>query len=65
MSSHTPPPIPPANRSPNGPDRAKSTVAVDTTHKHDREPNASEQGDSANVKQNTTNKGGVHGNRMK
>lgn len=65
MSSHAPPPVPPANRSPRDPSGGKSKTPTDTTHKPDRDPHAAEQGDSANVRQNTTNKGGVHGNRMK
>jgi hypothetical protein len=65
MSNHTPPPVPPANRSTKGPADSKSRVSTDTTHKHDEPPHDSEQGDTANVKQNTTNKGGVHGNRLK
>ncbi len=65
MAHHMPPPVPPASRSPKGPADSKSRVATDTTHKHDPEPHIAEQGDTANVKQNTTSKGGVHGNRMK
>ena len=64
MPSHTPP-IPPANRTTKGPAGSKPKVPTDTSHKHQPEPHQSEQGDTANVKQNTTSKGGVHGNRMK
>ena len=63
--SHALPPIPPANRSKKGPASEKAANAADPRLKHGAEPHISEQGDSANVRQNTTNKGGVHGNRMK
>jgi hypothetical protein len=43
------PEAPPANRSPKGPG----------------DPNTSEQGDTANIRQNTTNKGSFRGWRMK
>jgi len=63
MATHMPP-IPPGNRSDKGPapdpDRAR-----DLTEKHAEPLNTSEQGDTANIKQNTTNKGYFHGRRMK
>ncbi len=64
MTSHMPP-VPPANRSPKGPQTSKGDSQADTSIKADRDPHINEQGDSANIKQNTTKKGGVHGNRMK
>jgi hypothetical protein len=59
------PKTPVANRSPEGPGDHLE-VGRDTT----REPrpddlNTSEQGDTANIKQNTTNKGYFRGRRMK
>jgi hypothetical protein len=49
--------VPTANRSKQDPGRPRE-VASDTTHdKHPTEPNISEQSDTANIKQNTTNKG--------
>ncbi len=64
MSKHLPE-APVANRSKRGPgDRHEA--ASDTTHvKRPDELNTSEQGDTANIKQNTTNKGFFRGRRMK
>ena len=64
MSKHLPE-APEGNRSPKGPgDRHEAPS--DTTHaKRPGEVNAAEQGDTANIKQNTTNKGFFHGRRMK
>jgi len=64
MTKHMPP-APAANRSKNG-TGDHHEVHSDTTH--ERRPDdlhASEQGDTANVKQNTTNKGFFLGRRMK
>jgi hypothetical protein len=56
MSKHMPE-VPIANRSKKGPGDHHE-VPSDTTHnKHPDELNTSEQGDTANIKQNTTNKG--------
>ncbi len=63
MSSHMPP-VPPANRSDKGPEAASEAVR-DPSLKHPEPPNTSEQGDTANIKQNTTNKGFFRGRRMK
>jgi hypothetical protein len=71
MSSNMPP-VPPASRSNKGPRRSakmdkegSSKLAEDksvkTTEKHH---NAAEEGDTANIKQNTTNKGFYRGRRM-
>jgi hypothetical protein len=58
------PPIPPANRSRHGgkterevPNDKKKSV------KHEHHANAAEEGDTANIKQNTTNKGFFQGRR--
>jgi hypothetical protein len=59
------PKVPIANRSKKGPGDPHD-VASDTTR--DQRPddlNTSEQGDTANISQNTTNKGFFHGRRMK
>jgi hypothetical protein len=64
MSSHMPP-VPPANRSPKGPANAEGAAKDTTLEKNGEPPNAAEQGDTANIKQNTTNKGYFQGRRVK
>jgi hypothetical protein len=57
------PPVPPANRSHKGTgDHAE--VSRDTS-KTKAEVNTAEQGDTANIKQNTTNAGFFKGRRVK
>jgi hypothetical protein len=64
MSSHNHmPPVPPANRSQKGPGD-KSEVSKDKAIPHS-EVNTAEQGDTANIKQNTTNAGFFKGRRVK
>jgi hypothetical protein len=64
MSSHNHmPPVPPANQSPKGPGD-KSEVSKDAAASH-AEVNTAEQGDTANIRQNTTNKGFFQGRRVK
>ena len=59
------PKVPIANRSKKGPGDPHD-VAGDTTHDERLDDlNTSEQGDTANISQNTTNKGFFHGRRMK
>ena len=59
------PAVPPANRSRKGP-VAPSDVASDTSHANPlSDLHQSEQGDTANIMQNTTNKGQFRGGRMK
>ena len=58
------PPIPPANRNKND-SRANPAKTQDQSLRHAVPPNKSEQGDTANIKQNTTNKGYFQGRRMK
>jgi hypothetical protein len=71
MSSNMPP-VPPGNRSNKGPanprkmdkqinSEAAENKSVKETEKHH---NAAEEGDTANIKQNTTNKGFYRGRRM-
>lgn len=64
MSSHNHmPPVPPANRSQKGPGD-KSEVSKDKATPHS-EVNTAEQGDTANIRQNTTNAGFFKGRRVK
>ena len=64
MSKHSHmPPVPPANRSHKG-TGDNSEAAHDTSKTH-AEVNTLEQGDTANIKQNTTNKGFFKGRRVK
>jgi hypothetical protein len=58
------PPIPPANRSTKGPDEA-GEPPQNATPKHPEPQNIAEQGETANIKQNTTNKGYFRGRRVK
>ena len=58
------PPIPPANRSNKGVPR-NADAARDTSHKQDHAQNTAEQGETANIKQNTTNAGFFKGRRVK
>ena len=62
MSSHMPP-VPPDNRSKKGtPSEAKQVEEKLVQHEH--HANAAEKGETANIKQNTTNKGYFRGRRM-
>jgi hypothetical protein len=65
MSRHTEmPPVPPANRSHKGPgDNAEASK--DTSKKKGGDVNTAEQGETANIKQNTTNAGFFKGRRVK
>ena len=58
------PPIPPGNRSKKGPKPANADAARDTSVE-DHAQNTAEQGDTANIKQNTTNKGFYRGRWVK
>ena len=62
MTKHLPP-VPPANRSSKGPGD-QHEVGKDK-EKHLEPVNTSEQGETANIKQNTTNKGFFRGRRVK
>jgi hypothetical protein len=65
MSRHNEmPPIPPGNRSPKGPGD-HSEANKDTSKGHENIQNSAEQGDTANIKQNTTNAGFFKGRRVK
>jgi hypothetical protein len=58
------PRVPPANRSKKGPG-ADPETSKDTSLKHPEPQNIDEQGDTANIKQNTTNEGYFRGRRVK
>ena len=64
MSTHMPP-VPPANRNKNkhGND-PKNDMLNDRPVKHEHHANSSEEGETANIKQNTTNKGFFRGRRF-
>ncbi len=64
MSKHLPE-APPDNRSKKGPGDAHEGPTDTGPARHADALNASEQGDTANIKQNTTNKGFFRGRRMK
>lgn len=64
MSKHMPK-VPPANRSDKGPGDHPENVIDTEPKKHPGDLHTSEQGDTANIKQNTTNKGFFRGRRMK
>ena len=59
------PPIPRANRSPKGPFQARVTPKADAPEKNAEPENNSEQGETANIRQNTTNEGFFQGRRVK
>jgi hypothetical protein len=63
MTKHMPP-IPPDNRSNKGTGNDLGATA-ETSVKHSESQNTVEQGETANIRQNTTNKGYFHGRRMK
>ena len=64
MTKHMPD-VPPANRSRKGSGDHHEVASDTVPAKRPDELNTSEQGDIANVKQNTTNKGFFAGRRMK
>ncbi len=65
MSRHNEmPPVPPGNGSPKGTgDHAE--VNKDASKGHEGGQNSAEQGETANIKQNTTNAGFFKGRRVK
>jgi hypothetical protein len=62
MSSQMPP-VPPANRSKKGPNRPPEVSKDKKLVKHEHHANSAEEGDTANIKQNTTNEGYFRGRR--
>jgi hypothetical protein len=63
MPSHMPP-VPPASRNKKGRKRAPQGTQDTQLAKHEHHPNAAEEGQTANIKQNTTNKGYFRGRRL-
>jgi hypothetical protein len=64
MTGHMPP-IPKGNQSTKGPIPADADAARDTSMKEGHTQNTKEQGDTANIRQNTTNRGFFQGRRVK
>jgi hypothetical protein len=65
MSHHNHmPPIPPGNQSDKGP-KSNADSVQDTSKGHKGIQNSAEQGETANIKQNTTNAGFFKGRRVK
>jgi hypothetical protein len=58
------PPIPPGNQSTKGPKSDAEAERATSKGNHDVQ-NSAEQGDTANIKQNTTNAGFFKGRRVK
>jgi hypothetical protein len=63
MSSHMPP-VPPANRSNKGGNSDTEVSKDQKLVKHEHHANSAEEGNTANIKQNTTNKGFFRGRRI-
>jgi hypothetical protein len=59
------PPVPEGNQSNKGPKSADADAARDMSVKEGHTQNTKEQGDTANIRQNTTNKGFFQGRRVK
>jgi hypothetical protein len=62
MSRHMPP-VPPANRNKKGSKRDPQGAQDRKLVRHEHHPNAAEEGDTANIKQNTANEGYFRGRR--
>ena len=58
------PPVPPGNRSNKSIPGGSTERSAEKPVKHGHHPNAAEEGETANIKQNTTNKGFFHGRRF-
>jgi hypothetical protein len=56
--------VPPASRNKKGPKRDAQGPQEKKFVKHEHHPNAAEEGETANIKQNTTNKGYFRGRRL-
>ena len=63
MSSRMPQ-IPPANRSKQDGKSERRVSKEEKLVKHEHHPNSAEEGDTANIKQNTKNKGFFRGRRL-
>ena len=64
MPKHLPP-VPPANQSPKGPGEHRRSETGSPAEEHREPAHVAEQGETANIKQNTTNKGFFAGRRVK
>ena len=62
MPSHMPP-VPPGSRNKRGPKRDPQRPQDKKVVKHEHHPNAAEEGQTANIKQNTANEGYYRGRR--
>jgi hypothetical protein len=62
-SSHMPP-IPPGNRTKKGPGSDPAASKDESRKQPEHHHNAAEEGETANIKQNTTNKGFFRGRRQ-
>ena len=56
--------MPPASRNKKGPKRDPQGAQDEKLVKHEHHPNAAQEGQTANIKQNTTNKGYFRGRRQ-
>ncbi len=63
MSSRMPP-VPPASRSKHSPKRNTEALKDDKLVKHEHHSNSSEEGGTANIKQNSMNEGYFCGRRQ-
>ena len=63
MSSHMPP-VPPGNRSKKGGKNEREVPKEEKLVKHEHHANSTEEGDTANIKQNATNKGFFRGRHL-
>jgi hypothetical protein len=63
MSSRMPP-IPPANRSKKDRGSDPEMLKEEKSVKHEHHANTAEEGETANIRQNTTNKGFFRGRRL-
>ena len=59
------PPVPPKNRTTKGTEDVHPNAVQPPVVKDRKHHNADEQGETANIKQNTTNQGYFHGRRVK
>ena len=57
------PPVPPANQTTKSAQNEGPGLKEKNLVKHEHHPNEAEEGDTANIKQNTTNKGFYRGRR--
>jgi len=63
MTSHMPP-VPPGERSNKGRTAGETPKSTKQAVKHEHHPQGAEKGQTANIEQNTTDKGFFHGRRF-